>query len=107
MLDLNRKLEDQQETGGCFGDLRDQLTSYLEGKEMYFSMSTEMFLGRNDVIFELNLFIQSNDRESELEPYSEEVLGYTLKKLKDHFEWERICLSNYLDSDIEQLSIVE
>jgi len=106
MLDLSRKLEDQQETGGCFGDLRDNLSSYLEEKEMYFDMFTETFLGRNDVIFELLLAIQGN-KDAELEPYSEEILGYILAKIKSHFEWERICSADYLDSDIEQLYIVE
>ena len=107
MLHITNKLEDQQETGGVFGDLRDHLTSYLDGKGMYFSMSTEMFLGRNDVIFELLLAIEQRRGEDEYEPYSEEVLGYTLRKLNDHFEWERICSNNYLDSDILELTIIQ
>lgn len=82
------KLNTEQETSGEFNNLLDNISSVHEGKDFSVDIFPEIFPGRTDVIFELNIHINMH-KGSKLEAKdidTEAILGTILKEIRDHFD---------------------
>lgn len=83
------KLNTEQETSGEFDILRSNLSDICENKEFDIHIYPEMFSGRKDVIFELNVDINiHNGSKLDIEDLdTEHVLGTIFKEIRDHFDF--------------------
>jgi len=99
MYNLMLKLNTEQETGGEFDTLTEKLREEFLQYEVHIDLSPQFFTGREDVIFELSVYIQLN-KDSKLDNkdlLKEFVLGTILKYIKDHFNF----YYRHSDSSIE------
>ena len=83
------KLNTEQETSGEFDILRFKLSQICKGKDFDIEIYPEMFPGRQDVVFELNvdINIHSNSSLDVNDIDTEDVLGTVLKEIKEHFNF--------------------
>jgi hypothetical protein len=102
MLNLQRKLADEQETGGCYGDLYEDLREWALSKELWVSLFVDLFEGEKDIIFELKVIIMKKDNFKD-KIVSEEILGHIIKELKTHFGWEYLYPDYALDDKVVKL----
>lgn len=104
MHKLTLKLADEQETGGCYGDLLEEMREWGAENKVFLNFIYDKFIGKEEVIFELRIYLDKRgdfDEGSEL--FSEEIFGYIFKKLKAHFEWDWICADADLGFKIKEL----
>jgi hypothetical protein len=104
MYNLSAQLADEQETGGCYGDLYEDLREWVSDKyNLYLTLHYDMFVDKDEVIFELTVYLDKRNDFDDNELYSEEIFGYIFKKLKAHFEWDWVCAGSHLDNKVKEL----
>ena len=83
------KLNTEQETSGEFDVLRSNLSEICKGAEFDINIYPEMFPGRADVIFELNvdISIHTGSKFDINDLDTEYVLGTIFKEIKEHFDF--------------------
>jgi hypothetical protein len=89
MYNMMLKLNTEQETSGEFDILRSNLSETCEGKEFDINIYPEMFPGRADVIFELNVDVNiHNGSKLDIKDLdTEHILGTIFKEIRDHFDF--------------------
>ncbi len=102
MYNLQNKLQAEQETGGVYSAFVDELMEWAAEKNISVSLITDMFVGRNEVIFELDVYLRKHIMDEE-EILSTEVLGHVIQKIKSHFEWEWLCADPHLNNKVKEL----
>lgn len=83
------KLNTEQETSGEFDNLLHNISSVYEGKDFHVYIIPEMFPGRADVIFELNIHIDMHTgcKLDTKDIDTEAILGTILKEVREHFDF--------------------
>jgi hypothetical protein len=101
--DIMLKLNTEQETGGEFDTLLDNLNVICKDKDFEIYVHPDLFTGRLDVILELFVTISLGKTTDVKDVDNELVLGSILKEIKQHFNVYYHNRPDYVDSDVIKL----
>jgi hypothetical protein len=98
--DIMLKLNTEQETGGEFDILLDNLKDISKDKDFEIYVHPDIFTGREDVILELLVTISLGKTIDVKDIDNELVLGSILKEIKEHFNVYYNNRPDYVQSDV-------
>lgn len=96
------KLNTEQETSGEFDNLRFNLSLIHANKDFDINIYPEIFPGREDVIFELNVDINIHNNSSlDIKDIdTEDILGTIFKEIREHFDFYYTSYPDHVKSEI-------